>query len=247
MEHPRTDHACIDHPRIEREEIIDRYLAGRLPAEDEASFEEHLFACSACLEKVKWGEELRRGLQAVAAEDAARTMSSITLAAWIRSRRPAARAVLAAATLLVAALPVALLWQQGELGRLRQQVLSAAGPAVPTGDFRLVSLGALRSSGLGTGAAPTVEIAANDRRHVLLSLELPTVDSDSYRVTLLDAAGEPIWRGDALQPTLYDSLLVNLPPSFLGSGDYRIEIEALSPDGADPVAEMAFTVVAGKE
>ena len=66
--------STMDHPRIEAEGIVDRYLAGRLSDEDEADFEEHLFACSACLAEVETGEQMRRGLREVAAEDTARAV-----------------------------------------------------------------------------------------------------------------------------------------------------------------------------
>ncbi len=68
---------AMDHPRIDDERILDRYLSGRLSEADEALFEEHLFACSGCLEEAEAGEALRRGLQAVAAEDATRAAVSV--------------------------------------------------------------------------------------------------------------------------------------------------------------------------
>ncbi|MEO1085859.1 MAG: zf-HC2 domain-containing protein, partial [Acidobacteriota bacterium] len=71
------DKTAMDHPQIDTEHVIDRYLAGRLPPEEEARFEEHLFACTECLEQVEAGEALRRGLQTAAAEDGVRAAAPV--------------------------------------------------------------------------------------------------------------------------------------------------------------------------
>lgn len=233
----------MEHPRIDDEKILDRYLVGRLAEEDEALFEEHLFACADCLEQVRAGEDLRRGLRAAAAEDAARVTVSLGLLAWLRGRSPAQRAGLAALALIVALLPAALVWQQVELGRLREVVAvgtGGTGLAEPLGDFLVVSLGAVRDV---DGADP-VEIRPDAGRAaaLLLSLELPTVEAARYRVTLRDDVGTLLWRGDDLEPTLYDTLLVALPASYLAPGEYRVVVEALGPSGVEPAGEMAFRI-----
>ncbi len=69
-----------------------------------------------------------------------------------------------------------------------------------------------------------------------------------YRVTLRDGTGEVLWRGDALEPNLYETLLVALPSSYLKPGDHRITVEALSESGeagAEPAGELAFRVLPG--
>lgn len=60
----------MEHPTIDQEQVLDHYLADQLEPEDEAAFEEHLFACADCLRQVQAGEELRRGLAEVAASEA---------------------------------------------------------------------------------------------------------------------------------------------------------------------------------
>jgi len=239
----------LEHPRVDDEKIVDRYLAGRLSPEDEARFEEHLFACADCLEQVEWGDALRRGLRAVAAEDAARTsvargLASLGLVAWLRSRGPAQRLALAGLAVAMAVLPAAFWWQRAELSRLReapQHIAASSGAgglAGPMGDFQVISLGVVR------GASDTVEIRPDPTKQAaLLSLELPAVTAAQYRVTLLDAAGEIRWRGDDLEPNLYETLLIALPSSFLKPGSYRITIEGRTATGAEPAGEVAFRVV----
>lgn len=229
----------MDHPRIDDEKILDRYLASRLSPEEEALFEEHLFACADCLHEVQAGEELRRGLRAVAVEDAARATVSLGLAAWLRSRRPAQLAGLVGLALAFVLLPAVVVWQQAELGRVRAEARrAAAGLAEPMSDFLVVSLGVVRDPG------DAVEIRLDpEKEAVLLSLELPMVGAARYRVTLRDDAGEVLWRRDGLEPNLYDTLLVALPSSFLVPGSYRITVEELPAAEGEPADEIEFRVL----
>ncbi|MEM9556562.1 MAG: zf-HC2 domain-containing protein [Acidobacteriota bacterium] len=239
------EHRAMVHPRIDDERVVDRYLAGRLDAEDTARFEEHLFACDACLAAVEAGEQLRRGLQAVAAETMvaaetvlaaetvaaadsahARGLIALGVLAWLR-RRPG---MLAAVTLLVVLLPAALVWQQLELQRLRS---AAERPAFdqPTADLQLVPLGVVRDAG------PTLLQIDAERPLVLLSLELPSTGArlETYRVELRGGASmdDLVWRAEGLEPTLYDSLLIALPARSLVPGDYRIVVGAETAAGGD--------------
>jgi len=234
----------MEHPQIDDEKVIDRYLVGRLSSEDEALFEEHLFACGACLEKVEWGDELRRGLRAVAAEDAARATVSLGLVAWFRSRRPAQLAGLLSLALVCVLLPAVVLRPQAELSRLRavqQPAIGSGGFVEPLGDFSVVSLGVVRDAVAGVEIRPDSGKAA-----VLLSLELQTIDASRYRVTLRNALGQVLWTGDDLEPNLYDTLLVALPPSFLAPGSYHITVEGLLAAGVEPAFEMEFRVLPEK-
>ncbi len=241
----------MDHPRIDEEQILDRYLVGRLSAEEEALFEEHLFECADCLEKVRWGEELRRGLRVVAAQEAgqaaARATAFVGLLAWLRRRRPARLAGLAllGLTLVLAlvALPAILLRQRLELRQLREATQKASAPSGaltrPVSDLLVVSLGVVRGAGSGE-----VKLRLDSTKAaVLLSLELETVDAARYRVTLSDEAGHVLWRGEDLEPNLYDTLLVALPSTFLAPGRYRITVEGLTAGGVEPAGEVRLRVM----
>lgn len=227
----------MEHPRIDDDKIIDHYLVGQLAPEDEAAFEEHLFECSDCLEKVQWGEELRRGLRTVATEDITRATVAFSWMAWLRQLGSSQRAGLASLGLVVALLPVALLWQQAELTRARSAAGGGAELSAPIGDLSVVSMGVVRD-------AEIVEIRLDPAKQaVLLSLELPTVDASRYHVTLRDAAGSVRWRGDDLEPNLYDTLMVVLPSTYLTPGSYRLAIEALPASGVGSPAEIEFRVL----
>lgn len=130
----------MDHPRIEEGNIPQLYVAGQLPAEEEALFEEHLIDCRECRERVAWAEDLRGSFQAMAAEDRTRAAVGIGLFAWLaRHQRTArlGRLGLAALILLAAALPAWLLVEQGKLRReLALARAEAARPRPPAVEAR---------------------------------------------------------------------------------------------------------------
>ncbi|MCB1055803.1 MAG: zf-HC2 domain-containing protein [Acidobacteria bacterium] len=239
----------MDHPQIENERILDRYLVGQLSDEEEALFEEHLFACAECLEAVRWGEELRQGLRAVATEDAAKAAVAVGFWAWLRQRSSAQWAGALGFGITVVALGVVLvstvLRQRAEIDHLRAAasappVEAPSGPSfdAPLGGLAVVALGTVRDA----GGEPTEIRLDLDRKALLLSLELPTSTAERYQVTLSDAAGKVRWRGDDLEPTPYDTIPVVLPVSFLEPGEYQVEVRALGAPAEEPGLTMTFRV-----
>lgn len=102
----------MDHQYIEEQNIPDRYLLGKLPAEERARFEEHFIDCRECLDRLETTEDFRGALRAVAVEDAMRGFAQVGLLARIlrKARLNNARraALLLGAIMLLAALPLAL-------------------------------------------------------------------------------------------------------------------------------------------
>ena len=101
----------MDHPEIDRHQIVDRYLRRELSTEEEARFEEHLLTCGECLDAVEAEERFGMALGQVAERgelpEAAPRSRHVPLA-W-------------AASILIALLPAWLLYRQsGELERRLQ-------------------------------------------------------------------------------------------------------------------------------
>jgi hypothetical protein len=108
----------MNHEHIETHGLVERYLQGRLPPDEEASFEAHFTGCPRCTEQLETERELRLAMKAMTAEDmAAEDMAAEDVAAKdvaagrtgrsgrvIRFARlgPAARLGLAAAALVLA-------------------------------------------------------------------------------------------------------------------------------------------------
>ena len=121
----------MDHQYIEDHDILDGYLRETLPATERTRFEEHFVDCAECLDRLEMTEDFRSGLRTVAAERAApsRGFARPRPRAWsMATARGRQGALLAAAVLLLIALPAALLVIT--TGRTRREVdqarLSAA-------------------------------------------------------------------------------------------------------------------------
>lgn len=108
----------MDHQSVEANGLIDLYRRGALPPDEEARFEEHFFGCPECIAQLEAARGFQTGLNAMAVEDAARTVVQAGLLAWLLQRGRLARIGVAFAVLLAAALPA--LWLLGENRELRQ-------------------------------------------------------------------------------------------------------------------------------
>ncbi len=132
----------MDHSTIDSENIAERYVAGRLPAETMAAFEEHYLECPGCCLRVETAERLERGLRQLA-EQKTRSERDRPAATGFRLRRPMQWGLAAAAVLALALLPLG--WQshrledlQTELATTRERLAQAEREeAEPTGAERL--------------------------------------------------------------------------------------------------------------
>ena len=112
----------MDHESIQGNQIPDRYLMGKLSAEERLQFEEHFIDCSICLEQLEALEGLRDGLRELSPRGT--PVAPPERHALVRLlRAPRAAALLAAACLAVAVLPSALFF--GELRRTKGERAAA--------------------------------------------------------------------------------------------------------------------------
>lgn len=58
----------MDHEYIEQFDIVDRYVMGKLPAQESERFEEHFLDCPQCIDRVQTTSSFRQGLRAWAAQ-----------------------------------------------------------------------------------------------------------------------------------------------------------------------------------
>src|SRR4030042_2879833 len=97
--------------QIEREEIIEKYLTGRLDRAGQKEFEGHWFGCSQCNQKLQGSRMLQEKLWEKGDEILSQTQKPARV--WVRRRAWAYSA--SAAVLIIAA--AALWWQFGGSGR----------------------------------------------------------------------------------------------------------------------------------
>ncbi|HEY4575014.1 MAG TPA: zf-HC2 domain-containing protein, partial [Thermoanaerobaculia bacterium] len=119
----------MNHTDVEEQNLVDRYVMGKLSAAETERFEDHYLSCPECLDRLDLAESMQRGFKRAAGQDAARLATSrqLALVAWLsrlgRSRQVAA---LVMALLVVAILPAGLALRQiGERDRELERTRSA--------------------------------------------------------------------------------------------------------------------------
>jgi len=111
----------VDHAEIDAQQIVERFLAGRLAPAEAAQFEEHSLACSECLDRLEAADALRRSLKAVVAEEVATAVVGASLLARISRSRAAPWAL---GFLFLAAFLPSIYWAR-ESGRLDAELATA--------------------------------------------------------------------------------------------------------------------------
>ena len=249
----------MDHESIQGNQIPDRYLMGKLSAEERLQFEEHFLDCSICLEHLESLEGLRDGLRELSPRGIpAAKPKRHALVRLLRD--PRAAALLAAACLAVAVLPSTLFF--GELRRTRGELENArrtseeaqreraaltgvlereraAGASAASGTAPLAaSVFTLNlTRGAGTGAPDNQILLRDPREWVILLLDRPEPKRfESYRARISTTDRRPI--GDALTASAAsgEMLAVGLRPGLLPAGDYVLTLEGL---GAGPARDLA--------
>lgn len=243
----------MDHVTIEDDNLVERYLLGRLAAAEAARFEDHYLDCPECLEKLELSRRLRDGLREVTAEDGAR-LAGTALLAWLLRRGRRLRTGLAVALLGAVILPWTLLAPRvsrlaGESERLAGELALALSPQVRTPVY---SLSPERSA---PGEEPSTRITLRPTPEwVVLALQLPPSPSpppggpiDGYRVRLFAAEGEPLWQGGPFVPDASGRVTLSVHSSWLEAADHTVELDGVTAEGeAGPVARFAFRVRRGE-
>jgi hypothetical protein len=112
----------MEHSYIEDHNIADRYLLGKLSAEERMRFEEHCENCQECFKRLETVDGLRRGLRIVAGEEAWRSRAHVMtgLLSHVARLSSASQAILLAVIILLTALPIG--WLALERGRARREL-----------------------------------------------------------------------------------------------------------------------------
>lgn len=124
-----------------------------------------------------------------------------------------------------------------ELSASREQLARLDEPQINT---RIIPLGVVRGeSDLQIELGPSPE-------PIVVSLELPQVEYDTYRVTLLEGR-KTLWKKDGFEPTASDTLNVLLSSGTLKPGtSYRFSLDGVEAGGrAVHVGEITFKAVKG--
>lgn len=227
----------MDKETVRDRQIVERYLQGRLGADEERAFEEAYLSDPELLDELVLTEKLKAGL--------ARTGVS---AAPSGGPRPPARdgwqrvfasvPYAAAATVLLAlslTLSALLLVQNRSL----EPGVTAPAPA-PT---RLVPLVTVR----GNAAPNRIEAPPAGEWAVLLA-DAGFTDYAAYRATLTrrdDDVSETVAELDGLAPTYDGRVGLGVPGGALTPGDYELSLEGRVAEGRyEPITRIPLTVTA---
>ena len=207
----------MDEKYIKEEMLVERYLEGKLTAEQVASFEEQFLSSDELLNELEAAERLGQGLHDVSALENAHVTKKP--ASNVVSLFQSPRYAMAASFMLLGSLGVSsvLLQKNAHLSEFDSN------QAVPTEIIPLVSVRGVAGSDLNTlplGDAPKQFVMMID----------PGFESYShYRTTVyrLDPVKKPamLWQVDEMLPGYEDMLALSLPSSVLSPGDYEIQLE----------------------
>jgi hypothetical protein len=204
----------MDRNKIQQEQVIERYLAGKLSPEDEQALEEAYLADPALFEEIKLAERLREGFRDL--PESAHAPSPAPRPRWLElagSPRYGIAATIVAAAALVAA--GALYLQDQGLG-----TGAVATVAHDAGRTRVLQLVSVR----GEGNPNTIAAPAAGEWTVLL-LDAGFGDYDRYRAALAHAGGDEILRVDDMTPSYEGMIALGLPGRLLPPGRYEIRLE----------------------
>ena len=258
----------MNHDFIAANDVIARYVADRLPGDDERAFEAHLIDCALCTGEVEQELALRAGLGAVAAEHTTAPQSKVSIQSWRSSPWLQAAAVLFAAIALGLAVSLArttsdLNTAQNEIQAQQRRADEAARTSQGL-ERRIADLEARASepSPERVGAPPakvlpTVVLALTavrggtdaidtfvlDRRQpsplVVLTVDVPPGE---YSVTLRDRDGIGLWSGGPFRPSSQDVMAVAVERGVMIDGRYTLEVHRGPSAQTTPVARFPFQI-----
>lgn len=231
---------------VEQNQIIDRYLLGKLSEEQADEFEVLCLHDQSVLDQLELSEKMLAGFHRADEQNILPAISPPTVEQGSAQGQPlqgtgyatAARvfpawnyATAASLFLGICLLSTITVFSQ------RDMPSSAYEPQINTPIFELN-----RTRGASVEPDHIIRISPEPEWMVLsMKLGQGQLDYDSYRATLLGQDKTVVWQSDGLEPNYQDALNVSLNSANISEGNYMVQIEGLA--GADSpvrVADYAF-------
>jgi hypothetical protein len=224
----------MDRQYIRDHQVIERYLAGALTADEEQAFEEVYLGDADLLEQLEATERLRAGVKALGTSGQLGRQRP----GWQRAFASPRYAMAASALLAVSLGFSTVLYRENR--SLRSDPFSV--DAMIT---QAVAIESLRGGTVAEISAPQ----PNEWR--VLLLDGGPVPYDTYRATLTrrsDGQAEPIWSGTDLAQQLDGRIWIGVPGRVLRPGSYEASVEGRMdewPSGRfEEVTRIELTVAA---
>lgn len=231
----------MDHKNIEDEEIVERYVLGKLSPEEEKEFEEHYFSCDNCFKEVRrteWlvnllREQAKRGELPLDQYPERRPFFALE---WLKSptRYPAAAAVLAV-LLLILSYPA---WQ----GILTVPKLKGTIEKLSRPQANIRSFSLQQTRGIEEGQIPSIGIGAEEGVFVLnFTILEKTIPNPQYEAEILNQEGKQIWKGKDLKGVgEYEVFSVACNTSFFREGIYTLKVLEIDPENGRITNKFPF-------
>ncbi len=234
------------HEEIEAQNLAERYVTGKLAADQLERFEEHFVDCPRCQDALEAAERLRDALRSVPPEPAPALLAGPALpvrrGGWPRTAwLIAAGFVIAAGVSAILAVRLARTQEDLEKARtaslLWQHRYEAAPDALrpPAANQPVVGptfyLSTTRGGEPHADSATRVDVPGN-AGWVILALDREfEPGTQSLRASLKNSSGKEVWRQSGLPADSSRPLSIVVPAELLAGGRYILTIEALSSDG----------------
>jgi len=232
----RTD---MDRAFIEKNQIVERYLAGKLPPRGIVDFENYCRENPDFVEGMGLANRVNAAVRLLSASGQPEPWHQKPQQFW--EKQPFIASV-AAAALIFLILSIVLWSRLGtaekQIGALETAVIEK--PLDPASTRRSIKISPSRT---GMPAASMFGIGGRDTEFVEMKVDLSWAKTNNFRVSLdrIGFSGIAIWHN--LQRDSNGELRISLNSSVLGPGDYTLLIEGLDWRGtASPTAFARFAV-----
>ena len=231
---------------IEQNQIIDRYLLGKLSEQQADELEMLCLHDQKVLAQLELSEKMLAGFRYADAQNMLEDNHAAPAAEITAQLRPHRNIGSAAA---VRQLPV---WHYATAASFiisiclvsalavfsqRDLPASAYAPQINTPIFELT-----QTRSAATEPDYIIRISAQPE-WMVLSMDLAQTNHAHYRATLLDQTSTVVWQSDGLEPNYQGSLTLSLNSAQLVEGNYIVKIEGLGgAERAFRVGEYAFAV-----
>lgn len=226
----------MDRQYIRENQVIERYLAGALTADEEQAFEEAYLGDAQLLDELQAAERLGDGIKALSSGGRLERLQ--TPARWRHMLSSPQYAAAASALLVVSLAFSGVLYQANRA--LREEGLETT-----VARARLVPLFSTR----GEDEESRISAPAADEM-IVLQLDAGIVEYDTYRATLerrTGATSEEIWSSVGLEP-IQGEISIALLGNALQPGSYEVRLDGRN-DGSpadryEEISRTRFSIVA---
>lgn len=231
----------MDHYQIEQEEIIDRYILGKLSAKEESSFEEHYFSCDQCFTAVREKEKVILGLKDATSRGVfvlreVKKAPALELLGWLKSVTFSPVMAMATSILVFALLYPA--WRGiFTVSELKRQLNELRQPQANVPRF------SLQQTRVGEEQQIISLPEDSEDKLFILSFNIleKTIPAPKYRAKIFNGQGKMIWQEENIQGFgAYEIFSMSCNLDFFSAGNYWLKVYEVDIDNDKVIKEFSY-------